>query len=249
MIWALPGFLGQASDWDFIRGPLRQRLTLELKGVEFFTQPTTQMSYGDWASHFNAQVRASDLEPILMGYSFGARMALNTLIENPKLYKAAILVSPSLGLSGRTALERIDSDEALAQRFLTDDWISLLEFWNSQAIFGNAANLKIDIFARDEGFYSRKALAHALRVWSQGRQDSLLSRLHEITCPVLWICGQNDLKYREIMGFAHPQFNRVHTLTIGGAGHRVPWEAPKEFIDQSLSFLSEVFRSKKRIYD
>jgi len=102
--------------------------------------------------------------------------------------------------------------------------------WNAQPVFGGHA------VARDERDYDRAALAHALRAWSPGVLAPVVSRLHELNLPTLWIAGANDAKYsaEAARGAAR---SRGEAMIVGGAGHRVPWDAPDVLSETLRSFI------------
>jgi pimeloyl-ACP methyl ester carboxylesterase len=102
--------------------------------------------------------------------------------------------------------------------------------WNAQSVFGGHA------IARDERDYDRAALTHALRAWSPGELPPVASRLHELSIPTLWIAGANDAKYcaEAARGAAR---SRGEAMIVGGAGHRVPWEAPDALSETIRAFV------------
>ena len=115
MIYALHGFLGKPSDWDF----------LDLQNIHApnLHQAPQAKDFWNWAEDFNREVAAQDDAPILLAYSMGGRLALHALLQGPKLWKAAIIVSAHTGLQSeqeRTA--RLQSDAKLAEDFLHQPW-------------------------------------------------------------------------------------------------------------------------------
>jgi 2-succinyl-6-hydroxy-2,4-cyclohexadiene-1-carboxylate synthase len=167
---------------------------------------------------------------VLLGYSLGGRLALHALLAGAR-YRRAIFVSAGLGIEDEAArAARRTADEAWARRFEHDDWQSLMRDWNAQPVFGGHA------VARDEREYDRAVLAHALRAWSAGALPPVVSRLHELDIPTLWIAGANDPKYcaEAARGAAR---SRGEAMIVGGAGHRVPWEAPDALGEAIRSFV------------
>lgn len=205
MITAIHGFLGQGSDWDFLREAGFAIDTPRLDAIP---------SQGD----------------VLVGYSLGGRLALRALLAGAR-YQRAIFVSTGLGIEDETARAvRRAADQAWARRFEHDAWTALMHDWNAQPVFGGYA------VARDERDYDRTALAHALRDWSPGVLPPVAPRLHELSIPTLWIAGALDAKYsaEAARGAAR---SRGEAMIVGGAGHRVPWEAPDTLSEMIRSFV------------
>ena len=161
-----------------------------------------------------------DRGDILLGYSLGGRLALQALL-NGATYNRAILVSTGLGIEDETArATRRASDETWARRFESEDFDSVIADWNAQPVLAGPA------LARTRDDYDPRAL----REWSSGALPPIASRLHELTIPTLWIAGARDAKYvAEVHRGASLARGRV--AIVDHAGHRVPWEAPGEFVN------------------
>jgi 2-succinyl-6-hydroxy-2,4-cyclohexadiene-1-carboxylate synthase len=157
---------------------------------------------------------------ILLGYSIGGRLALQALLNGAN-YKRAILVSTGLGIEDDDArAARRASDEAWARRFESEDFETVIADWNAQPVL---AGPSLD---RTRDDYD----ARALREWSSGALPPVASRLHELTIPTLWIAGARDSKY---VSEAHraASLTRGRVAIVDHARHRVPWEAPGEFVN------------------
>lgn len=111
VIWAIHGFLGRGSDWDFLP----------------FPRYAPSLFCGDSLATF----RDAEPDDILLGYSMGGRLALRILAE--KRFAKAVIVSA--GISHYDDARRA-ADEAWAQRFESEEWSSLMRAWNAQPVFG-----------------------------------------------------------------------------------------------------------------
>jgi 2-succinyl-6-hydroxy-2,4-cyclohexadiene-1-carboxylate synthase len=219
-LYALHGFLGQPSDWDFLK--LGRWICPDLfKKIDPFQK---------WASNFNQSVEPGSL---LMGYSLGGRLALHALLQNPERWKGAIIVSAHPGLTTlQERRERLLHDHRWAERFLSEPWEDLLVAWNQQILFGGKQPVKF----REESAYSRELLSQALKVWSLGEQENLRPKLLQLSIPILWIAGKNDQRYAPI-SLEHPTFKHV---LVPDAHHRVPWEQQEIFTQIMTDFINEV---------
>lgn len=215
-LFALPGFLGQPSDWNFLS-------PLNFTGIHPFDFSGRSLS--EWAAVFNQSMQSQTNEKILLGYSLGGRMALHALINSPVLWKGAVIISAHTGLKSQTErTERIAKDEAWALRFLKEEWKSLIQAWNNQSIF---AHDKIDPI-RLESDHDRNQLAFALRAYSLGTQEDLSDLIEKLPIPLLWIVGQEDHRCCQIATSLHFLHPLSRCIILPNSGHRIPWIAPLE---------------------
>jgi 2-succinyl-6-hydroxy-2,4-cyclohexadiene-1-carboxylate synthase len=237
MIWALHGFLGRGPDWDALRSRCAVASLPALHTPDLFGAPPTHRSLTAWAAHFAAWVAKTDQSPVLLGYSLGGRLALHALLDRPEVWRGAVLVSTHPGLDDPAARAARRADDARwAERFLRDEWDTVLTDWNARPVFGGARRA----LERPESAYDRTALATALVEWSLGVQEPLLDRLGEIPCPVLWIAGVRDARYVQLGRDAVAQLPHAELRVAPDAGHRVPWEAPEWFGEQVVGFVGQV---------
>lgn len=235
MIWCIHGFLGTSSDWaPFVEG-FRNAGSTEVRAIDLFDRPIPPEPPARWAVRFVRSVeRMGDTDPILVGYSLGARLALHALLEDPGRFRGAILISAGLGVEGEEArqLRRV-ADDAWAHRFEAEPWEDVIAAWNRQPVLAGSS----EPGPREEMAFDRSALASALRWWSPAVQQPLADRLHALDLPILWIAGERDSNYvatgRQAVG-ALPQ---ARLWIAPGAGHRVPWDVPAAFADEAGAFL------------
>ncbi len=205
-MWCLHGFLGRGADWDFLRDA-----GFEIRAPSLFA--------GD--SLDDVQPSGED---ILVGYSMGARLALHRM----QTHRVARAVLVSAGVAPHEP-GREELDETWARRFESQPWESLIEAWNSQAVFGGRRNP----LTRNEADFDRRALATALRQWSAA---VLKMNLRDIDIPTLWIAGEHDAKYSEAATRA-TELVHGELWICPDAGHRVPWEQPERFISRLREFV------------
>lgn len=207
-IVALHGFLGQPSDWDFLR----------------------DAGFDVHAPNLFAGEPIGDGD-ILLGYSMGGRLALHALLAGAK-FSRAVIVSAGLGIEGDEArAARRGSDEAWARRFESDRWEDLMSDWSAQPLF--AAHE----IARDERDFDRAALAKVLREWSPAALPPVASRLHELSLPMLFVAGERDAKYVAEAQRAAGLVVGAELWVAPNAAHRVPWEVPQAFAERLHAFI------------
>ena len=206
VIWCLHGFLGRGADWDFLRDA-----GYEVRAPSLFSSDSID-------------VVAPAKDDVLLGYSMGARLALE-ILQTRRAAKAVLI---STGLTFHEPGRR-ELDETWATRFESEPWPALMEAWNAQAVFGGRANpLK-----REEQDFERPRLAAALRAWSPA---TLHPSLAKITVPTLWMAGEHDKKYVEAAKRAVEKLPGAELWICPDAGHRVPWEQPAKFIERLREF-------------
>lgn len=245
-IVALHGFLGDARDWRVFEGKLRKGdRPLPWIAIDLW-QALEEASEGEDAfenvSRFlravAARVSQGHFKPILLGYSMGGRLAMRAFGDAPDLFAGAIFVSANPGLPAGSRDERdrrAQADERWALRFESEEpWELLLRDWNAQPALLTSPALQAGAPSPER----RRAYARALRAWSLSHQPDLREPLANATSPSLWLSGREDLKFSALMAAAAPQL--AVRQSIAGAGHRVPWDRPIEFLKAAQDFITSV---------
>ncbi|KAF3363160.1 hypothetical protein PHSC3_000347 [Chlamydiales bacterium STE3] len=225
---ALPGFLGNPKDWDCFQA--------KNLGVHEFipTALPERNSFTEFARQFNSYAAKISSQRVLMGYSMGGRLALHALINQPKIWTKAILISTHPGLTLDPEKEvRLSNDNQWAETFLYEPWESAIKKWSSQAIFKESKG----VFNRQEN--NRPFLASCLKNYSLGCQENLRAALADLEMPILWITGKKDKKFSLIAKQLIFKNSSSKWVVIEDAGHRVPWEQPQSFQKVVYSFLKE----------
>lgn len=237
MIWCLPGFLGTAADWKPFDEAWAATSGTTVRALDLFDKPLPAETPAQWAFKFVRALRQVDDAPIIAGYSMGGRLALHALLAEPRLFRAAIIVSAGLGIEGEEARqERRVRDDRWAARFETEEWRSVVADWNRQPIFGGSPTPR----ERSETEFDRDALATALRWWSPAVQKPLGELLGAVIAPVLWVAGERDERYVDEARRAAAILPDCTLWIVPGAGHRAPWDAEERFRERVAEFLGEV---------
>lgn len=225
MIWALHGAFGSASDWDDLAGSL----DTEVRAVDLWS-PEFDLSLSEWASLFNRLVREADTNPVLLGYSMGARLGLHALVDDAATWKRAVLVSahPGLEQQGERDARRIHDDHWLRE-FDRLGWQEFRRAWNDQDVF--ASSLDPSTTER------RDSMRRGLESWSLAEQQNLRPHLYRIQCPTLWVTGDRDSKFTAL-GSAVAADSGIPHRVVESAGHRVPWDQPAEFAELLEEFVA-----------
>ena len=175
---------------------------------------------------------ASPEPPILMGYSQGGRVALQTAMEHPTLLRALVLVSTSPGLSEPDRRARDVADNALADRIqeiglerFIDEWLA-----NPMTSTGNVApaDRAKDRKLRLEN--SAGGLAAALRGMGQATATDSSAALASLPVPVVCVAGGRDEKYTAA-AWRIARSRGERPVIVARAGHNVILEAPQAVAD------------------
>ncbi len=220
-IWALSGFLGLPSDWDHLQ--IDSLVSVDHNRFQCH-------SLEEWGSQFNHYIRQQKNENnTLLGYSMGGRLGLYALINDHSLWTSAIIVSGHPGIGEEVERKRrFANDQIWAQRFLTEDWQTLMHDWSQQPVFKN----ETFHFNRDEKDFQREQLAHTMLFASQGVQSDLREQISQLPMPITWIVGEKDLRYvklKDELSFKNPSSKVV---VIPNAYHRIPWSHPQQVLFQ-----------------
>ena len=146
-----------------------------------------------------------------MGYSLGGRLALHAILQNPALWKGAIVVSADTGLKTvRERTQTLQTDQEWARRFITEDWEQLLNEWDQQSVFAGRKNNA----ETAEKTFSRESIGRFFDIFSKGRQLDLLPALSKLRQPpILFVSGEDDEKYcargQELLPMASDWYYKV----------------------------------------
>ncbi|KAB8031993.1 alpha/beta fold hydrolase [Fluviispira multicolorata] len=232
------GFLGFPNDWNIFKKDLIN-YNFKFHSISEYLPSTEDSSFKEWCKKFNAAVFNQKNKPqinILVGYSLGGRLALRAILESND-WNAGIIISANPGLKNENDRQvRLLNDSIWANRFLNENWDDVMNSWNSQGVFANIKN----ILKREESDFNRYEVAQILNYFSLGRQENLREKISTLHIPILWLAGENDIKFAEISDEMKQLNSCIQNHIIKDAGHRVPWESPHEFKEKLFSFLNKL---------
>lgn len=173
-----------------------------------------------------------------VGYSMGGRIALQAALDHPQRIGALALVSSTAGIDDPTErASRREADERLAAEIERVGTADFLRSWLAQPMFAHLRPADADLEARLGN--SPTALARSLRTCGTGAQESLWSRLSELTVPVLLVCGEDDRKFTEIACRMAASLPQAVLEIVEGAGHTPHLEQPDAFAEVLREWLAE----------
>ncbi len=250
-ILLLHGFSGRGADWGPFLPAFRRASTavvVDLLGHGRSDAPPDPARHAleAQAADLAEILRSHDLAPaVVIGYSFGARVALRLAIDRPAVVRALVLESPSAGIaSDADRRRRRAEDERLAEEIERDGIEAFVDgWWETAPVFASERGLPTTTRARLRAMRLRnrpEGLARSLRGAGQGAMQPLHHQLSAIDAPALVIGGALDPvgleRAREIATcLAHGRLT-----VVDHAGHAAHREAPAIFRRLVLDFLQEV---------
>jgi 2-succinyl-6-hydroxy-2,4-cyclohexadiene-1-carboxylate synthase len=246
----LHGFAGRAADWAALLPDLRRAMTTV--AVDLLGHGRSDAPAG--AARHAVERQAADLAVILravgcapaavIGYSFGARIALRLAIDSPEVVRALVLESPSAGIADPAErARRRGADEALAASIERDGIEAFVDtWWETTPVFASERRLPAATQARFRAGRLRNrpdGLAASLRGAGQGAMEPLHERLAGIAVPVLVVAGALDPTGVERARTIATGIPGARLAVLDGAGHAAHRESPAAFRRLTLEFLQE----------
>ena len=227
-----------AADWrSFASLPEIKSLAGEVRRVDLWRYlDCCPMPLTEVGEKLTTEITRIDSEPILLAYSMGGRIALHSLLAQPMRWKAVIIISAHSGLKSEDErVARREKDAEWSTLALKGEWSDFLTKWDEQSVLQGDVDLPDRMRLKSR----RASIARSFVDWSLGAQEDLSARLSEVSCPILWINGEYDVKFTQLGQQAVSNLQKGKHKIVAGCGHRVPWEKPAEFAGVCRSFIEK----------
>jgi len=243
----LHGFTGSRASWAALVPELARDhhvLTFDLLGHGDSDSPAparhdVERQTRDLADLLE-RLRATPAD--VLGYSFGARVALRLAIDAPGCVRRLILESPSAGIADPAArATRRISDQRWVDQLARGDMAGFVHDWAAQPIFASqerlppATRLGLEAERRSN---RPDGLAASLLGAGQGVMAPLHGRLGAITAPTLVISGRLDRRGSERAEEVAQGIPAARHVIIEDAGHTPHLERQERFLGLVLSALA-----------
>lgn len=166
---------------------------------------------------------------VLLGYSMGARAALQLALAQPEAWQALILISGNPGIEcEQQRSQRAQADAELAEQIERDGLTAFLSDWQNQPLIRSQANIPApvrDALLANRQQHSAHGLARSLRQFGQGSCPNLWPQLKDIRIPMLCLTGAADSKYHQIAQRITTAAPQAQHISIPAAGHMPQLEA------------------------
>lgn len=200
---ALHGFLGSPSDFDF----LCNDFDLFCPQLDLYVREKNTKSLQDDMISFQGGEEA-----ILVGYSFGARLAMGLFLDNPVVYQKLILIGGHAGLkTDESVFERKKVEREFTDALESKDFDDFLNYWN-----------KLSLFEHDHPIAPLKKNMNILKNYFQNyalsMQPFYLPELLLFKDKIQWMFGLKDQKY---CNYANQELTEFKVHFLENIGHRV----------------------------
>ena len=223
--------------------PLEERIKAEFPDLEMITEDLCAKqfkSFDNWTKDFcgRVAVQANAEKSILLGYSLGGRLALHACIHRPDLWEGVVVVGADPGLeSEEEKKHQLDRDRNWAERLKREPLEKLVNEWDEQSVFCGLENQA----PRNLDEMDSYRLSQQFEVFSKGLQQNLAPKLAKLKSPpILFLSGEKDNKYQKIGEELEKSSSVVLAQVVVDAGHRVPWENPKQFVQTLGKFINSL---------
>jgi pimeloyl-ACP methyl ester carboxylesterase/quercetin dioxygenase-like cupin family protein len=230
--------------WNRVRdsfGPGYQLVLVDLRGAGGTRElRREELSLERWADDLAALLGALDIQqPVLVGHSLGASIALKLALERPDDVRALVLIGPDPDLSNLAPrmLAAADRIETVG----LEAWVD--EHWSKNPPFSDAslerdpsvlAEYRSLLLENDPDDYVRQCRAIAAG-------ESLAGRLGEVKQPALVIIGGSDDRTLPEHGRQlAEELADARVVELADIGHTLPLEAPQATATALHFFLGEL---------
>ncbi|MDA0323890.1 MAG: 2-succinyl-6-hydroxy-2,4-cyclohexadiene-1-carboxylate synthase [Verrucomicrobia bacterium] len=180
---------------------------------------------------------------VLIGYSMGARIAIQIAIDAPARLAGLVIESGTAGLEDPTERDirrQIDRERAAELERVPIE--IFVRHWYQQDLFKTLARRR-DLLEEIVGMRARNdpsELARAVSGLSVATQPNLWTRLGELSVPTLIVTGALDENYESIADRISAATLHSRRVSIAACGHSVHCEAPSAFAEELVSFVESL---------
>ena len=245
----LHGFMGHGGGWSPIRDGLRAvgpTLAVDLIGHGMSPVPKEESAYSmeSCLDQLEALLeRLGIVQPWVVGYSMGGRVALQLAVHRPHLVAGLVLESTTPGLKTEEEREaRRAADDELAKSLETEGAEKFVDQWLDGPLFAGMKRLPEDQYAFQRTVrlsHWPEGLAHALRQLGTGSMSPVWDQLPNIQVPTLLMAGGEDKKFTEIAQEMAKAIPLAQLTIVPNVGHTIHAENPGVYIDTINRFFDE----------
>ena len=240
----LHGFLGSANDWSALieQLPDCDCIAFDLPGHgDAREQRLNRMI--DFPHWLNQQLQQRDISNYhLLGYSLGGRLALQFAATQPAGLQSLLLENAHPGLSSVAERKiRASADARWARRFYREPLAEVLAAWYQQSVFADLNPTERAQLIAERSQNNAAQLAHMLCCCSLAKQADLQSWWTNTSLPVLYLCGEQDLKFQAIGAQLATDCSSVTQKILAG-GHNLHRANPEFMAAAIQQWLTHFYR-------
>jgi len=196
----------------------------------------------DIGTHLGAIVdRVGARESILVGHSFGGRLAFELAARAPKLVPKLVLLDPVVVIPGHVALAAAENAR-LEKSYVSFDELIERRYDESQLHFAPRELVVEDLAAHvdtgDDGRVRYRYCQSAV-VAAYGEMASSAPRFEDVRVPTLLVLGERSyLPYDHLLDAHRAALGDLLEVVVVPGGHSVTWDA----LDETSSAISAFLR-------
>ncbi|AOV96435.1 2-succinyl-6-hydroxy-2,4-cyclohexadiene-1-carboxylate synthase [Edwardsiella hoshinae] len=235
LVW-LHGFLGSQQEWLPLARQLPEfaHLLIDLPGHG----ASATLRVADFAqcdAALRATLAAAGVTRYgLVGYSLGGRLAMYHACHGAAGLWALAIEGGNPGLTTPAARQaRREHDARWAARLRGEPMVQVLADWYRQAVFADLDAAQRQALVMLRAAQSGEGLAQMLQATSLGNQPPLGAALATLRCPLCYLCGERDAKFRALA-----EHWRLTPRLIADAGHNAHRANPQAFLCALRDFLT-----------
>jgi len=197
----------------------------------------------DIGAHLSAIVETVGArEAVLVGHSFGGRLAFELAARAPKLVPKLVLLDPALLLPGHVALAAAENARE-EKAYVSFDELIERRYDESQLHFARRELVVEDLAAHvdvgDDGRVRYRYCQSAV-VAAYGEMASRPPRFEEARIPTLLVVGERSyLPYDHLLDAHRAALGDLLEVVVVPGGHTVLWDAPKETSAAIAAFVAD----------
>lgn len=210
--------------------PLCRCIALDVRGHGRSGLRDQPWRFSDIAADIGMLTRTLELkDPVLVGYSAGAAIALLAALQDPALYSGVVTVGAFSECCTTTMKVKVGLG-------LMGVKLGLVPYIGSSVISTNSAGkAHTKAMLPDARHTSPTALRSFL---TETLACNFTHRLHGVRCPVLLVYGGKDEWMHSYYRILHDRLPKAQALFFDGSDHRVPTRQPALFADAVAEFLA-----------
>ena len=196
----------------------------------------------DIATHLDAVVETVGArESILVGHSFGGRLAFELAARAPKLVPRLVLLDPAILLPGHVALAAAENAR-LDKSYVSFDELIERRYDESQLHHAPrdlvVEDLASHVEAGDDGRVRYRYCQSAV-VAAYGEMASAPPRFEDVRVPTLLVLGERSyLPYDHLLDAHREALGALLEVVVVPGGHSVMWDALEETSAAIAAFLA-----------
>lgn len=193
-------------------------------------------------AHYEGVVAGLPERPILVGHSFGGRLAFDLAARAPRLVPKLVLLDPAILLPGHVALAAAENAR-IEKSYVSFDELVERRYEESQLHFAPRELVVEDLASHvetGEDGRVRYRYCQSAVVAAYGEMASAPPRFEDVRVPTLLVLGERSyLPYDHLLSAHRAALGDLLEVVVVPGGHSVTWDALEETSAAIVAFLGQ----------